>query len=215
MLAFAALVRLIGSRYKLARPKKGTKPTGEPAPSLRRHRTYTILLSVMLLTAFLALTIGDYQFKAIAKISFPDRDDLAEYMAGFYAAVGAIAFVFQVSLTPRILKHLGVVPALLAMPAAFLGSTIALLFWPVLPVGTVLKLSDNGLQYTIHDATMQLLYFAYPPTLRTRVRAILEAMVKPMGYSLGGVVPGWESSPSCAAPTWTPCAVRSCADSPT
>lgn len=188
MLAFAALVRLIGSRYKLARPKKGTKPTGEPAPSLRRHRTYTILLSVMLLTAFLSLTIGDYQFKAIAKLSFPDRDDLAEYMAGFYAAVGAIAFVFQVSLTPRILKHLGVVPALLAMPAAFLGSTIALLFWPVLPVGTVLKLSDNGLQYTIHDATMQLLYFAYPPTLRTRVRAILEAMVKPLGYSLGGVV---------------------------
>jgi ATP/ADP translocase/HEAT repeat protein len=192
MLAFAALVRLIGKRYQLAKPKK---PSAHPVPapqtkktSLRRHFAYTSLLSVMLLVIFLALTIGDYQFKAIAKLSFPDRDDLAGYMAGFYAAMGAIAFVFQVFITPRILKHLGVVAALLTMPLAFLSSTAVLLGLPILPVATVLKLSDNGLQYTIHDATMQLLYFAFPTSVRTRVRGLLDAMIKPMGYSLGGVV---------------------------
>jgi ATP/ADP translocase/HEAT repeat protein len=188
--AFAALVRFIGRRHPLSRPQRhaDTPGIGARKPSLRRHSAYMLLLTVMLLTAFLALTIGDYQFKAIAKINFPERDDLASYMAGFYAAMGAIAFVFQVFITPRILKHLGVVPALLTMPVAFLSSTAMLLVSPILPVATVLKLSDNGLQYTIHDATMQLLYFAFPAPVRTRVRAILDAMVKPLGYSLGGVV---------------------------
>lgn len=193
MVAFAGLVRVIAGRYRLARPHAPVPSPGPPdttptKPSLRRHWRYTILLSVMLLVTFVVLTVGDYQFKAVAKISIPDRDELAAYMAGFYAAMGAIAFVFQVFVTPRILKHLGVVSALLTMPLAFLSSTAALLFFPVLPVATVLKLSDNGLQYTIHDATMQLLYFAFPTSVRTRVRAILDAMVKPLGYSLGGVV---------------------------
>jgi len=191
MVVFAGLVRQIGQRYPLAREQDPTAETGGPSPpppSLRGHRTYMLLLSIMILTVFLVLTVGDYQFKAIAKISIPDRDELAGFMAGFYAAMGAIAFVFQVFITPRILKHFGVVAALLTMPAAFLTSTALLLFWPVLPVATAVKLSDNGLQYTIHDATMQLLYFAFPASVRTRVRALLDAMVKPLGYSLGGVV---------------------------
>ncbi|MCL2825627.1 MAG: hypothetical protein FWD57_16665, partial [Polyangiaceae bacterium] len=188
MVAYAALVQLIGSHYKLATPIKKTKLDNEQKPSLRQHKSYTALLVIMVLSAFVALTVGDYQFKAIAKITIPNTDDLAQYMAGFYTAVGAIAFVIQVFVTPRLLKHLGVTSALLAMPLAFLGSTAALLGWPILPVGTILKLSDNGIQFTIHDSAMQLLYFAYPPATRTRVRAILDAMAKPLGCSLGGVV---------------------------
>lgn len=193
MVAFAGLVRIIGRKYQLAtpaevKPESSVERAPPKPPSLRRHMVYTSILSAMLLVVFVALTVGDYQFKAIAKVSIPDRDALAGYMAGFYAAMGAIAFVFQVFITPRILKHLGVMAALFTMPAAFLSSTAVLLFWPALPIATILKLSDNGLQYTIHDATMQLLYFAFPASVRTRVRALLDAMIKPLGYSLGGVV---------------------------
>ena len=194
MVLFAVLVRVIAKRHKLPKATINRSVKIKPvALDARRttdntHRRYAILLSVMLLVIFIALTVGDYQFKAIAKLTYSNRDDLASYMAGFYAAMGALAFVFQVFITPRILKHLGVVAALLTMPLAFLSSTAVLLGAPILPVATMMKLSDNGLQYTIHDATIQLLYFAFPSKTRTRVRAILDAMVKPLGYSLGGVV---------------------------
>ncbi|HOT12415.1 MAG TPA: HEAT repeat domain-containing protein, partial [Polyangiaceae bacterium] len=188
MIVFAGLVRFIGTRFPLARPKQQPGAGREPTASLRRHKKYTFFLSIMLLTAFIALTVGDYQFKAIVKFSYPERDDVAEYMARFYALMGTLALFVQLFVAPRVLKYLGVIPALFAMPVAFLGSTAALLFSPVLPIATMMKLSDNGLQYTIHEATMQLLYFAYPASLRTRVRAILDAMIKPLGCSLGGVV---------------------------
>jgi HEAT repeat protein len=190
MFVFIGLVVVIAKRYALpgAGPR-GKGPAATPAAaSSPQHVRYAVVLSVMLLIVFVSLTIGDYQFKAIAKLTYPNQDDLAGYMGWFYAAVGAVAVVFQLLVTPRILRHLGVLAGLLAMPAAFLSSTVALLASPVIAVGTMLKLSDNGLQYTIHDATMQLLYFAFPASLRSRVRAVLDAMVKPMGYAAGGVV---------------------------
>lgn len=190
MLVFVGLVCVISARYALPTVQVRSVADNAVAADGRnspQHTRYALFISAMLLTMFVVLTVGDYQFKAIAKISYPDRDDLAAYMAGFYAAMGAIACVFQVFLTPRILRHLGVLAGLLTMPLAFLSSTTVLFFAPVLASATALKLSDNGLQYTIHDATMQLLYFAFPASTRGRVRAVLDAMVKPLGYSLGGV----------------------------
>jgi len=191
MLVFVGLVRAIASRFPL--PQAATPTTTAPSPtydtaSLRGYAGYAALLGVMLLAAFMALTVGDYQFKAIAKLSYPDRDALASYMAGFYAAMGTLALLFQLVVTPLVLRRFGIASALLTMPVAFLSSTAALLGFPGLAAATAVKLSDNGLQYTIHDATMQILYFAFPTALRTRVRAILDAMVKPLGYSLGGVL---------------------------
>ena len=194
MVVFVFIVRAIGTRYALPKAASREPPTAaqlvaaSEAPKLRDHIRYSVLLSIMLLAAFVALTVGDYQFKGIAKLTYPNRDALASYMAGFYAAMGMLALVFQLFVTPNILKRLGITAALLTMPAAFLASTAALLGFPGIAAATALKLSDNGMQYTIHDATMQILYFAFPTTLRTRVRAILDAMVKPLGYSLGGVL---------------------------
>ena len=198
MLVFASLVVWIHRRYGLPTPAKQAQQTQH---SLRgeseswaasagrvqgRHRGYMALLAAMVLVANFALTIGDYQFKSIAKLAYPDREQLASYLGMVHGLIGIVALVFQVVLTPRILKYLGVVPGLLAMPVAFLASTAWLIVSPTLPVVTVLKLSDNGLQFTIHDATMQLLYFAFPPSLRTRLRALLEAAIKPLGYGLAG-----------------------------
>lgn len=194
MVVFIALVHAIGVRYPLPKAAVHEEPTAaqlaaeSSAPTLRDHTKYAVLLSLMLLAAFIALTVGDYQFKGLAKLAYPDRDAMASYMAGFYAAMGMLALVFQLFITPNILKRLGITPALLTMPACFLSSTASLLGFPGIHAATALKLSDNGLQYTIHDATMQILYFAFPTALRTRVRALLDAMVKPLGYSLGGVL---------------------------
>lgn len=192
MLVFALLVWYINRCYELPladklRPQRTTGGS-DGRREFQRHRRYVFLLAAMVLLMFFALTIGDYQFKSIAKINYPNRDDLASYMGFFYGAMGAVAVVFQLFLTPRILKNFGVLHGLLAIPTAFLLSTASLIAWPVISIATVLKLSDNGLQYTIHDATMQLVYFAFPPSLRTRVRVLLDAAVKPIGYSLAGVM---------------------------
>jgi HEAT repeat protein len=74
------------------------------------------------------------------------------------------------------------------MPTVFGLSSAALLGVPVLGVASVMKSADNGLQYTIHETTLQALYVPFPASEKARVRALLEAVVKPCAYGVGGLV---------------------------
>jgi ATP/ADP translocase/HEAT repeat protein len=188
LLAFAGLTVVIARRHPLPKPAA----TGHDAPDATRRMPvwrsrYVLSLVVVTLLLFTVLTIGDYQFKAIARTSYPERDDLARFMGNFYGAVGAFGLVVQIFVTPRLLQRWGVSAGMLAMPALFTVSTAALLGLPSLAFASVLKASDNGLQFTIHDATMQLLYFPFPTALRDRVRTLVSAIVKPIGYGLGAI----------------------------
>ena len=164
----------------LARPRRHGPPpsvAGDP---------YVRALAMMILVVFVALTIGDYQFKRIARDSFQE-DDLARFFSLFYAGAGTVSFLFQVLLTPRILARLGVGAGMSVMPAVFGAASAALLAVPTLPVATVMKFSDNGFQYTIHETTLQALYVPFAAEVKARTRALLEAVVKPLSYGLGGV----------------------------
>jgi len=157
-----------------------------PPPQIAGHPYVQALAGIMLLT-FIALTIGDFQFKAIARATY-QGDDLARFFGLFYAGAGTVSFLFQVFLTPRILARLGVGAGMSAMPGVFGAASMALLLMPKLAVATVMKFADNGFQYTIHETTLQALYVPFAPEVKARTRAFLDAVVKPLSYGAGGLV---------------------------
>ncbi|MCB9598156.1 MAG: cyclic nucleotide-binding domain-containing protein [Sandaracinaceae bacterium] len=156
------------------------------APAVTRS-PYVRALSVFLLLTFVVLTIGDYQFKAIARATFQE-DDLARYFSLFYAGTGLVSFAFQVFVTPRVLRRLGVGWGMGVMPGVFGAASLTLLFVPHLAVATVMKFADNGFQYTIHETTLQALYVPFAESVKARTRAFLDAVVKPASYGAGGLV---------------------------
>jgi HEAT repeat protein len=139
----------------------------------------------------------------------PDRDDLAHFMALYYATMGAIALLLQLLLTRQVLRRFGVAGGMLALPLAYLLANVGLLLFPGLQFATVVKVADNAFQYTIFEATLQLLYFPLPAEAKENVRSFLEAIAKPLGYGLAGVLVlalrvWWQpdSMPSIAAQSW-------------
>ncbi|WP_437638343.1 Npt1/Npt2 family nucleotide transporter [Sorangium sp. So ce854] len=190
LLGMASLTTVLARRHPLDRPASGAEQIIEarlPRMEVWRSR-YALTVALLTLLLFTVLTVGDYQFKALALTAYPGRDELARFMGFLYGAVGVIGLVVQLGVTPFVLRRHGVLGGLLAMPAAFTASTAALLASPTLAAATVLKLSDNALQFTIHDATMQLLFFPFPPALRERVRTLVSAIAKPLGYGLGALI---------------------------
>ena len=158
--------------------KRGARVIGEP---------YVNALALMLFVAFMALTLGDYQFKAIARSTYRE-DDLARFFSFFYAGAGAVSFVFQIFATPRVLARFGVGAGASVMPSVFGAASALLLFGPSLGVATVMKFADNGFQYTIHETTLQALYVPFAASVKVRTRAFLDAVVKPLAYAAGGGV---------------------------
>jgi len=209
-LATGSVVRLIGTAQLLfvlvgllavvagiaLRLGRETKE-GKPPPKGRERKTkaptsvlsdpYLWALATMLFAAFAALTIGDYQFKAIARAAYKE-DALAAFFSFFYAGTGIVSFLFQLFVTPRLLARFGVSTGMSVMPAVFGGACAALLGFPSLAIATVMKFADNGLQYTIHDTTMQALYVPFAADVKVRARAFLDAVAKPLSYGLGGVL---------------------------
>ncbi len=167
-------------------------PTSKPRPKRGRQPRilgdrYVQVLATFILLAFAALTIGDYQFKAIARASFRE-DELARFFSLFYATVGAIGLLFQVVVTPRLLRRFGVGWGLGVMPGVFGVASACLLGVPHLVVASVMKFADNGLQYTVHETSLQALYAPFPEAVKARTRAFLDAVIKPLSYGAGGLV---------------------------
>jgi ATP/ADP translocase/HEAT repeat protein len=185
LIAVGVLALVIGKEPRALVPKsRGTAAKHAPAVLSNPH---VVGLSLMLLCAFTALTIGDYQFKAIARLAY-DGDELARFFSFFYAATGTVSFLFQIFLTPRLLSRFGVGAGMSVMPVVFGAASALLLGVPHLAIASVMKFADNGFQYTVHDTTLQALYVPFPAATRVRTRAFLDAVVKPLAYAIGGLV---------------------------
>jgi len=187
MFSIAVLALLIGREPKPEHQlRAGAEPRRRGPPPRIFADPYVRVLSVFILLTFTALTVGDYQFKAIARATYRE-DALARFFSLFYAATGAVSLLFQVLVTPRLLGRLGVGWGMTVMPSVFGAASALLLAIPKLGVATVMKFADNGFQYTIHDTTLQALYVPFPLAVKARTRAFLDAVVKPLSYGLGGV----------------------------
>ncbi len=147
---------------------------------------YVRSVAILLLLGFVAVNVGDFQFKAAARLAHPDRDDLALFMARYYASMGAVALVLQLLVTRPLLRRFGVGGGLLVLPIAYGLANLVLLLSPGIFGATLVKISDNAVQFTVFEATLQLLYFPLDGAERDGARATLEAAVKPLGYALAG-----------------------------
>ncbi len=166
--------------------RAGARPARRGPPPAILGDPYVRVLAIMILLVFISLTIGDYQFKRIARDTYQE-DALARFFSLFYAGTGIVSFVFQVTLTPRILARLGVGTGMTVMPAVFGAFSAALLGVPKLAIATAMKFADNGFQYTIHETTLQALYVPFAAEVKARTRALLDAVVKPLSYGAGGI----------------------------
>lgn len=185
LVAVAVLAVVIGREPRAPVPKARTRFAKQPPGVL--SNPHVVGLSLMLLCAFTALTVGDYQFKAIAREAYTG-DELARFFSFFYAGTGLVSFVFQLFVTPRLLSRFGVGAGMSVMPIVFGAASALLLGVPHLAIATVMKFADNGFQYTVHDTTMQALYVPFPAATKAQTRAFLDAVVKPLAYGIGGLV---------------------------
>ncbi|MCC6524967.1 MAG: HEAT repeat domain-containing protein [Polyangiaceae bacterium] len=199
---FGALVWLLARGSRLPEPRAAGEGVIEARlrrlPVLRSRDVRTIALATLVL--FAILTVGDYPWKAIARSALPDRDALAGFMGLFYGVLGAAAVVVQLVVAPRLLERFGVMAGMVLVPLVFTLASAAVGLYPSLGLAAVMKGSDNGLQFTVHEASLQMLLFPYPSEQRSRVRTLLAGIVKPLGYGLGGLAlmllaPGAEEAP--------------------
>ena len=139
------------------------------------------------LTALVAVII-DVQFNQIVDQAYADKDAKAAFFGEFFAYLSILALAFQVLAAPRVLRSLGVVPALFFLPASMALGSLAVLVVPGLLGGVLVKLGDGSFRHSIHKAATELLYLPIPRQAKKRTKVFLDATVDNLATGLGAVL---------------------------
>jgi AAA family ATP:ADP antiporter len=155
---------------------------------LIRESPYLRSIAALILISALATTVAGWQFKAIAKATVPGTDDLAMFFGTFNMIAGLMSLVLQLLLTGRVLRTVGVGPALFIVPTAMLMGSTGVFFLGTLVAASALKASDQVLRYSIDKATVELLYLPVSAGNTFRVKSFIDTVVYRVGDASGGLV---------------------------
>ena len=168
---------------------------------LVRGSPYLRAIAALVIISAVTTTVAGWQFKAIAKASVPDTDDLAMFFGTFNMIAGLMSLLLQLLLTGRVLRTLGVGPALFIVPSAMLLGSAGVLVLGSIVAAAALKASDQVLRYSIDKATVELLYLPVPSAHTFRVKSFIDTVVYRAGDATGGLlvllfaaVVGWSPS---------------------
>ena len=205
MLLCIAIVRFMGGKYqsRLLRgvvSKSLKAKQGKAAiPQVSISKTpYVKYIAVMIALIYVVVTLVDYQFKVVASDKITDPQKLAAYFGFVYSVFGGIfSLFFQLVATSRLLKFsifmsLGILPAILTLSSIFFIAVPPELmmfgFAAPLVAITMAKSGDSAFRYTINDAAIQLLYIPLDPKIKSRTKAIIDGMVKPIFIGVSGFI---------------------------
>lgn len=201
LLAAGLAVVLVLSRHR----KPAAAKRGRSAPKksqweqlldgFRNVRRTPLLLNmvVLILTLWLVFTLIDYQFSQVARARFTEdgvtnKDALTAFLGIFRSWAGICCLIFQVFLTPMVIRKVGVAGAMTFHPAFLLLSIGGMVMSFGFVSTCVTKFGDHVLLYTITDVAYQLLFNPIPAAQRGRARAFVEGYVKPFSMGLAGAV---------------------------
>jgi ATP:ADP antiporter, AAA family len=142
--------------------------------------------AVICISSFVTTFTG-WQFKAIAKESFANKDLLASFFGEFYFYAGLLALAFQFLLTTRLLRRFGIGSMLFLLPAiVFIGSA-GLLISGTLVAAVLLKGSDQVLRYSLDRATVELLYLPLSARVKLQAKWFIDTVIWRFGDGLAGI----------------------------
>jgi AAA family ATP:ADP antiporter len=199
LVAAAVLAATAGLIYVIHAANRSRIPTNVSTPGtskiadarggwkvIRGSRHLRLITVTMLVTVVVA-QIVDLQFNSAVERSTTTKEQSAALFGNFYTIMGLAAFAFQLLFTSRIHRALGIGVALRTLPMTMGIGTVAVLVsaagFPVLllPAAMGLKVAENGIRYSLDQATRELLFMPVRSDVRVKAKATIDVFVQRFG----------------------------------
>lgn len=192
VLMIAAAVVSVGLSRALARRPSdgGTRPSQRVGEALAyiRGNPYVRRVGALILVSTIALTLADYLFKSIVAAHFDDARSLGEFFASFYTGVNAASLLVQVGLVSAILRKLGLVPALAALPLMMAGPAAWIGLGGGVIAAVALKGVDGSLRHSLHRTAVEVLYLPLSSRVRAAAKLLIDIAGHRGGQALGSLL---------------------------
>ena len=151
-----------------------------------RRDPYLWRLLVLTTLATVVVTGLDYVFKAVVADSIA-RPRLGHFIARYNTAVNASALVFQLLVAPRVMQSVGVIGALVLLPAILAITTGATAAFGGLAWILVGKAADGTMRHSLDRAGNEILHLPLTETVREHWKAVTTGLGQRGGQALASV----------------------------
>jgi AAA family ATP:ADP antiporter len=149
------------------------------------------LLRALAATAGLIAVVSvivDIQFNELVDRAYPDQDAKTAFFGQFFAILSTLGFLFQLALTPVILRRLGVGVAVLILPVLTGLGSIAILIAPGLAAGILAKGADGTFRHSLHKSANEVLFLPVPAAHKSQAKLFLDTTVDTAASGLGAIL---------------------------
>ncbi|MCP4547519.1 MAG: hypothetical protein GY835_13760 [bacterium] len=150
------------------------------------------IIALIVISATMASTLVDYQFKETVTRVFADSDsaqaDMTAFFGSFYGWTGGIALLLQMLVSGRLIAARGVGAVLILLPLFLLAGSAGLALLPGLFMATLLRGGDNALRKSIFRPAIEILYLPLSVDLRRRTKTFIDTVLDTLAEGLGAVV---------------------------
>lgn len=163
-------------RPEAPEPSSGGNPAFEGARLVFRS---PYLLSVVGIVGLYEIvsTVMDFQFSATIS-HYLDGDAIGRQFATVFSITNWVSMFVQLFLTSFIMTRFGLTTALLVLPLAALGGSVAFMAVPALWVGSMLNTVDNGFSYSINQSAKETLYVPTTRDEKYKAKAFIDMFVQ-------------------------------------
>jgi AAA family ATP:ADP antiporter len=108
----------------------------------------------------------------------------------YFLWVNIIGSALQLFMVSRVIKYVGVQRALVVMPLVSLAGYCGLLVLPVLLLTLVVKIGENGLDYSLQNTARNALWLAVPREAKYKAKQITDTVMVRLG-DVGSAIVVW------------------------
>ena len=149
---------------------------------------YLQTIGAVIFVSVVVSTLIDYQFKAMAKATYPSADGLAGFFGSYYAWLSVVTMLAQLWLSRKVLLGLGLTPSLLMLPTTLLAGSISLLAWPGLVAATATRMAEASLRTSVNQSGVQILYLPVPDLIKKKVKVFMDVTVERLGDGVAALI---------------------------
>jgi AAA family ATP:ADP antiporter len=138
------------------------------------------LLSIVAILALYEFCsqILDFQFSSVLAKALSGGRNTQDYLGHVYLVTNIVAFTSQLVLTTLLVRRSGPGAGLVILPAAMSISSGAFWLDPSLLIGSLLIISDNGLNYSINQTSREMLFVPTSSDAQYKARAFTNMFVQ-------------------------------------
>ncbi len=162
----------------------------DPGPQTETQLSRRFVTNVLLIVAAgtVVSTFAEFQFKIIAQRHLTGVRSLTAFFGWFYAYLGSATLIFQLVVTPLIIRWGGVTAGLILLPASLLTGNGLIVGFGTLWSAVLLRGSDQLFRHSIDRSSLEVLYTAVSGKARIKLKALVDAFGVRASESVAGLM---------------------------